>query len=367
MDLERFHLGDKMIALLAPVLGGALLSGIRIAVDLASGHDLNFFEPAYILENSLYAAAGAIISSTLFGARYVILAARAAEDNYLQLPWSPANSTPGVRRARLDAAESMNRLFHIAESKLGDGLPQELAARLVHSQMEEQADNLDRFGRIQFITPNPRNAALRDRNSLASKAIRHDGYDLIVTSARAGDKIEATDFQNSTYWWLNPKVAHSFFRYNLDILRKGATISRIFGCHHPEWEEDEEGAKKALIQLQANIRGLDAYTINYEDFHKRRGLEIEQIDHMCLVRNGVPQPSIEWAIDLQGDTEKVFFVLGKERLADLHDNFSRLLDSRERGSHLKYIEPQEDYDPHKESDRKQILEELAKIATRCQV
>jgi len=365
MDLQRFHIGDKMIALLAPVLGGALLSGIRIAVDLASGHQLDFFEPAYVLENSLYAAAGAILSSALFGARYVILAARAAEDSYLQLPWSPANGTPATRRAKLDAAESMNRLFHIAESTLDKGLAQEVAARLVHSQLEEQGDNLKRFGRMQFITPNPRNAALRHSNSLASKAIRSDGYDLIVASARAGDSVEATDFQNSIYWWLNPRVAHAFFDYNLSILRKGATITRIFGCHHPQWREDEDGAKRALIQLQANIRGLDVYTIKYEDFDDSRGLEIEAIDHLCLVRNGVPQPGIEWAIDKQGDTEKVFFVLGEARLATLHDNFAKLLDSGQRGSHLERMEPRQEYDPNNEADRKRIKDELAKIAARC--
>jgi hypothetical protein len=365
LSRNSLNFGDKVIALTAPVLGGALMAGIRITADLASGKAPDLFQPAYVLENSVYAAAGAILSSALFAARYVIMAAMAAKENYLQIPWSPASSSSPTKRAKLDVMESIGRLFEHVDSTLERGLPQELAVRLVHSQIEEQRDSLDSDGRIQFVSPNPRNAALRKSRSLVTQAMRTDGYDLIVSAAQHGDRIESTDFQNSVYWWLNRKVAFSFFEYNLDILRKGATIARIFGRNHPDWAEDEAGAKQALIDLQSKIKGLDVFTIDYSDFDEARGLEVEQFDQMCLLRGSEPQPSIEWEINKQGDTEKVFFVLGKARLEKLSRNFTALVNSHEMGSTLKKIEAAKIYDPANEEHCARIREELRKIANRC--
>ena len=360
LNLRRLGIGDKLIALIAPVLGGALLAGISIATDVLSGRRPDFFEPAYVLENALYAAAGALLSGALFAARYAILAARSAEASYLQVPWAPEAASGRVRAAKLEATAALGSVFQLVDTNLKSDLAQELAVRVLHSQLAEQAHTLDVSGRLQFISPDPKNAALHKGDSVAARALGSDGYDLIVATARAGDVVQASDFQNSRCWWLNSKVAWDFFRYNLEILKKGATITRIFGRNHPRWDEDEAGAKQRLIDLQAAIAGVNVYTIDYRDFDG--DFDIKPLDQMVLMHQGVAQPSIEWQIDSRGNTEKVFFVLGRAGLTTLTDNFAKLLGSAERGSSLRAVTRDKRFDPRSDDGYRQIREAFQAIA-----
>ncbi|MFN2348402.1 MAG: hypothetical protein ABR558_02355 [Thioalkalivibrio sp.] len=365
VNTNQLGLGDKLIALLAPVLGGALLAGISIAIDVVGGQELAFLDPAYVLKTGLYAAAGALLSATLFAARYIILSAKAAETGYLQVPWSSGSASHETRMAKIDATSAVSQYFAVVDNKVDGALAQELAIRVMHTQIAEQTENLARQGRVHFVSTNPRNPALRHSQSLAVRALCSDGYDLIVASAHQGDQILATDFQNSAFWWLNPKIAFAFLEHNLDMIRKGATITRIFGRHHPVWEEDETGAKQALIELQAKIVGLDVYTIDYTDFEPQNGFDIEPIDQLSLIRNGAVQPSLEWRIDAQGNTDKVYFVLGQARLDTLRDNFLKLLASAKQGSTLRRIEADKCFDPSQPTDCVLLQQAFNDIAETC--
>jgi hypothetical protein len=229
--------------------------------------------------------------------------------------------------------------------------------------LEKQKQNLKQHRQLNFTSPKPQYLTNLTHDSVAAASLGSDGYGLVFGLAEQGDVIYATDFQNSAYWWLDPKVAFSFFELNLEAINRGARIVRIFGRNHDRWDEDESGAKQELIELQAKIEGIEVYTINYADFDPKLGFEIKEIDHLILTKQGKPYPGIEWNIDLKGDTEDVYYVLSESRLDEIFSNFQKLLNSSERGSSLRRIRASESLSPAKAEDFKRIKAEFGRIAS----
>lgn len=83
IELRDFELRDKLVALLAPAIGAALFSGISIVIDILAGRTFNLQDPEYLFENVLYAANGAILTASLFAARFIILSTRLVEKKYI--------------------------------------------------------------------------------------------------------------------------------------------------------------------------------------------------------------------------------------------------------------------------------------------
>ncbi len=360
---KGLRLDDKILAFLAPLAGGALFAAISLGLDLAANKKPDFLDPTYIFETAVVSAAGALLSAALFGARFIMLAAKFAERNYLSIPWTTDSKYKQVQEAKIDITHAIFDLFEMVDTKLDSAAAQEIAVRAVHIILEEQKQNLDHHGRLIFTSPQPQYLASLKHNSVAAASLGSDGYGLVFSRAKEGDVIHATDFQNSAYWWLDPKIAFSFFELNLEAIKRGATVVRVFGRHHHKWKEDEAGAKQALIELQAKIEGIDVYTIDYADFSEDMGFDIQAIDHLVLLRNGQPLPGIEWKIDKKGDTENVFFVLSDLRLNKIETNFNKLLSSAGRGSSLKQIELEEAYNPKHPDDYAKIRSEFNRIAT----
>lgn len=360
---KGLQFADKALAIATPLLGGALFAGISIAVDLAGEAKTDFLDPAYILETAIISAAGALLSAALFASRYVISAAKYAESNYLSIPWDSQSGNNQVQVAKLDATQAVIDLFNLVENKLSYTSAQEVAVRAVHLILEEQKQNLNQHGRLTFTSPKPQYLESLKHDSVAATSFGSDGYGLVFGLAERGDVIYATDFQNSAYWWLDPKVAFSFFELNLGAINRGARIVRIFGRNHDHWDEDESGAKQELIELQAKVKGIEVYTIEYADFNHKLGFDIQEIDHLILTKQGKPYPGIEWNIDLKGDTQDVYYVLSESRLDEIVTNFNKLLSSSERGSSLRRIQASESLDPAKPEEFKKIKTEFGRIAS----
>ena len=103
--------------------------------------------------------------------------------------------------------------------------------------------------------------------------------------------------------------------------------------NHPSWAdfdlgEDEDGSKKDLIQLHADLHGTETYTIEYETFTNpslRRQHRVKLKDCLLLLRDGVPRIGLEWAIDDFGETTQVYVVFGPAHLKTLAHNFEAML------------------------------------------
>lgn len=359
--MKDFHLSDRILALVAPAIGGGLFFAIALIIDILAGRQQDFLSPGYILENAIFAAAGALLTTSLFLARYLINTASQLEKNYLQIPWDTRSSERPTQMAKIALSGSMQKLFRTVDSRIV-GPVRHLALATVQMQLEEQVENIKLHGRIQFINPGPNSSVFENIDAGIAENFFMDGYCLVFNQAKQGDVIHATDFQNSNYWWLDPKVAFDFFSMNLQVLQKGVRIIRIFGRNHIDWEEDETGTKQQLIELQARIKGFEIYTIEYADFAKSKAWNFQPIDQLLLKRAQHSLPAIEWVIDEKGNAEKVYMVFGEGRLAEMEANFALMLDSGKRGSTLQHIALEKVYDPSSAEDLARIEKAFAKIS-----
>jgi hypothetical protein len=73
-------------------------------------------------------------------------------------------------------------------------------------------------------------------------------------------------------------------------------------------------------------------------------------------------PSIEWKVDVQGATDKVFYVFGQGRLREMHENVFRMKNSSERGSTFRHHKVKKEFDVNRDDGYERAKREFAKIA-----
>jgi hypothetical protein len=282
------------------------------------------------------------------------------EYGVLSMNWPDSNAPlTKIGPVRAKIAYSLRNLIEGIGTKEAGAQSEIIANQIVHWTLHEQEANVRDFGRIQLISQTP---------GLSQDAEAKDTYQLITEFAKKGDSIYATAFTNTRLWWLRPQTGEKFLKFNLDLIGRGLDIKRIFGVNHPDWPgfdlgEDEEGAKKRLIQLHANLKGTETYTIEYNSFMNSRirtryGMELR--DCMILVRNGKPYFGLEWAVDLFGEADKVYVVFGQSQLNTLYDNMLAILDV-DQSDGLSIIEQQNPYEIENLEEIKRAMSDLKSI------
>ena len=335
-------------------LVGVFLTGIS---RLATGEQLIEADTMVISQYILTSASTSIIGPAVIFIHRLQQKTNEMEYGVLSMNWPKSKaSLTKIGPVRAKIAYSLRNLIEGIASKDADGRSEIVANEIVHWTLHEQEANVRDFGRIQLISQTP---------GLSKDAQAKDTYQLITEFAESGDAIFATAFTNTRLWWLRPQTGEKFLNFNLDLISRGLSINRIFGINHPDWPgfnlaEDEQGAKKELIQLHANIKGTETYTIEYDSFNNsmiRSRYNIDLRDCMLLVRNGKPYFGLEWAVDVFGEADKVYVVFGQSQLNSLYDNLQSILRVEESDG-LTQIEANSPLDTITEDGRKEAMRSL---------
>jgi hypothetical protein len=278
-----------------------------------------------MLTTSLFGFISALATMGILLLHFVFSEVQALE-NTIKLPFRLGDKTSTeVEVKKIEIAQKLCEVLVQLEGHTDAMSAKPLALDALLQELEEQRQNLENYSRLQFISPVPR----RHQRLEDPLDLDQDGFQLIESLAQEDDRILATVYTNSRLWWLKPNFAKNFFEFNLNLLEKGVKITRVFGTYHPEWDEDEEGTKNELMQLQADLMGMEIYKIKYEDFDRAPKETLTKIDHMLLMRGRELLPSVEWAVDAEsGGASKIYHVFGKKPgLSRLYDSFDGLFNS----------------------------------------
>jgi len=343
-------------AFVSAIVGLALAISSRVAAD----EEVLVLDSVVLSQYLLTSVTTSIIGPAVLFIHRLYL--KDQENNYgtfsMNWPNSKAKLTEiGPIRAKI--AYSLRNLIEGISVREIDSKSEIVANQIVHWTINEQEANIRDFGRIQLISRTP---------GLQGSDESKDTYQLITEFAKPGDKIYATAFTNTRLWWLRPQTGQKFFNFNLDLIERGLTITRIFGVNHPDWPEydlmeDELGSKKKLIQLHADLEKTDTYTIEYSSFNNsklRSRHKIEMRDCLILVRNGVPSFGLEWSIDVFGEADKVYVVFGESQLKALKENFLAMLELDDEDGLVK-IQAQNILDTTIAANRKEAIGRLKHI------
>ena len=303
------------------IVGVILTAVSRIAI----GEPMFDADTIVLSQYLLTTMATSIVGPAVIFIHRLQISADEMEYGVLSMNWPNSNAQlTKIGPVRAKIAYSLRNLIEGIATKDADARSEIVANEIVHWTLHEQEANVRDFGRIQLISQTP---------GLSQSAEAKDTYQLITEFAKRGDEIYATAFTNTRLWWLRPQTGEKFLNFNLDLISRGLEIKRIFGVNHPDWPrfdlaEDEQGAKKKLIELHANINGTETYTIEYNSFSDpmiRSRYNIEARDCLLLVRNGKPYFGLEWAVDLFGEADKVYVVFGQSQLNSLFENLQSIL------------------------------------------
>lgn len=349
------------VSIVAPLAGASIFVLIKTIADYVKGDLASQVTVVYIAESAIIASAGALISAAFFAARSLILFSSRVDRHILQVPWCHTAASAKEETAKLDIAMIITKIYEKTNSSIGAPEARLLALDALHSELRCQLNHIEAFGRLQFVSPNPSDAHYFNLDADASERLAFDGYALVAAYAKRNDAIIATEFGNSNLWLLRKDIYLNYMSFNIDLLRKGVSIRRIFGTNRMEWSEDDDGVKKAVIQLEANIKGMEVFTVDYSDFSKTSRFGLEELDMLIPIRNGVPLPGVEWEIDGLGQVQKVFHVFGEQRLAKLRDAFDGIIKSGRLGSSLRRVEPTQCLDPLKSTDTDEILNQYSSL------
>tara|TARA_B100001113_G_scaffold351581_1_gene350985 strand:- start:241 stop:1314 length:1074 start_codon:yes stop_codon:yes gene_type:complete len=336
---------------------GVILTAVS---RVANGEQIIDADTVVLSQYILTSMTTSIIGPAVIFIHRLQIQANEMEYGVLSMNWPKSNAQlTKIGPVRAKIAYSLRNLIEGIASKDADARSEIVANEIVHWTLHEQEANVRDFGRIQLISQTP---------GLSQDAQAKDTYQLITEFAENGDVIYATAFTNTRLWWLRPQTGEKFLNFNLDLIRRGLSINRIFGVNHPDWPsfdlaEDELGAKKELIQLHANIIGTETYTIEYNSFKDpiiRSRYNIDLRDCMLLVRNGKPYFGLEWAVDLFGEADKVYVVFGQSQLNSLYENLQSILRVDE-GHGLIQIPKKIPFDTSTEDGRRDAMRHLQSI------
>ena len=343
--------------IIAAVVSAIVGLVLAISSRVASGEEIFIWDSVVLSQYLLTSVTTSIIGPAVLFIHRLHL--KENENNFgkfsMKWPNSKARLTEiGPIRAKI--AYSLRNLIEGISAREIDAKSEIVANQIVHWTINEQEANIRDFGRIQLISRTP---------GLQGSDESKDTYQLITEFAQPGDKIYATAFTNTRLWWLRPQTGQKFFNFNLDLIERGLTITRIFGVNHPDWpeynlEEDETGSKKNLIQLHADLEKTETYTIEYNSFNNlklRSRHKIEMRECLILVRNEAPCFGLEWSIDVFGEADKVYVVFGESQLKALNENFLAMLELDEEDG-LVTIQSQERLDTKIPEDRKRAINRL---------
>jgi hypothetical protein len=336
---------------------GLILNAVsRVAI----GEPLFDTDAVVISQYILTSMATSVIGPAIIYIHRLQIKATEMEYGVLSMNWPNSNAPlTKIGPVRAKIAYSLRNLIEGIASKEAGAHSEIVANEIVHWTIHEQEANVRDFGRIQLISQTP---------GLSQDAEAKDTYQLITEFAKKGDIIFATAFTNTRLWWLRPQTGEKFLKFNLDLIKRGLDIKRIFGVNHPDWPafdlaEDEEGAKKKLIQLHANINGTETYTVEYKSFMNtkiRSRYNIELRDCLLLVRNDKPYFGLEWAVDLFGEADKVYVVFGQSQLNNLYENLQGILRMDESDG-LTLVPENAPYDTNTDEGRQQAMKALKSI------
>ncbi len=338
------------------VVGVILTAVSRIAI----GEPMFSADTIVLSQYLLTTMATSIVGPAVIFIHRLQLNADEMEYGVLSMNWPNSNAQlTKIGPVRAKIAYSLRNLIEGIATKDVDARSEILANEIVHWTLHEQESNVRDFGRIQLISQTP---------GLSQDAEAKDTYQLITEFAESGDEIFATAFTNTRLWWLRPQTGEKFLNFNLDLIKQGLKIKRIFGTNHPDWPrfdlaEDEKGAKKKLIELHANINGTETFTVEYDSFNDpmiRSRYNIELRDCLLLVRNGKPYFGLEWAVDVLGEADKVYVVFGQSQLNSLYENLQSILRVHETDG-LTKIQPTTPFDTNTSQGRQEAMQALNQI------
>ena len=338
-----------------------LIGVVLTAVSrMANGEPVIDADTMVVSQYLLTSMATSIIGPAVIYIHRLQMNANEMEYGVLSMNWPKSNAQlTKIGPVRAKIAYSLRNLIEGIATKDADARSEIVANEIVHWTLHEQEANVRDYGRIQLISQTP---------GLSQDAEAKDTYQLITEFAEKGDVIYATAFTNTRLWWLRPQTGEKFLNFNLDLIKRGLSIHRIFGVNHPDWPdfdlaEDEEGAKKKLIQLHSNMNGTETYTIEYKSFTNsmiRTRYNIEARDCMLLVRNGKPYFGLEWAVDLFGEADKVYVVFGQSQLNSLFENLQSILRVEEADG-LTKIPQDTPFDTNTDDGRQEAMRALQRI------
>jgi len=348
---------DNSTILIAGIVSAFIGLILAIASRIANGDEIFLMDTVVISQYILTGVTTSIIGPAVIFIHRLHLRDRDMQYGVFTMNWpnSKAELTKiGPVRAKI--AYSLRNLIEGISNRGADAPSEIVANEIVHWTLTEQESNVRDFGRIQLISRTPDTSGSDDSK---------DTYQLITEFARAGDVIYATAFTNTRLWWLRPQTGQKFFDFNLDLIQQDIEIKRIFGVNHPDWPEynlaeDEEGTKKKLLQLHADIKGAETYTIEYGAFTNSRlrsRIRVEMRDCLILVRNGSPYFGLEWAVDVFGEADKVYVVFGPSQLKSMYENVLAILELDEEDG-LTKIQPNEVIDISNSNERDIAMKRL---------
>ncbi len=340
-------------ALLSAGVGLLFIIGSRIAANL----DVFVWDGMVLIQYVLTSITTGLVGPTLLFIHRLNQKDQHGRFGVFTMHWPEGKANVSdVGPIRAKTAYSLRNLVDGISSRDIEAESEILANQIVHWTISQQETNVREYGRIQLITRTP---------GLNSSERSKGAYQLISEYAKAGDQVYATAFTNTRLWWLRPQSGQKFFDFNLRLIEAGINIRRVFGVNHPSWvdfdlAEDEEGSKRDLIQLHADLSGTETYTLEYETFSNpslRRHHRAKQKDCLLLIRNGVPRIGLEWIVDVFGEATQVYVVFGQSHLRKLTANFESILALNEQQG-LSRVEQKQPLDPRVAVDRLTALRRL---------
>lgn len=293
------------------------------------------------VELLLVTAAGFFLSLVILAIAFIVRAIQDQSDAHIRVPLPDRQSLRVGVPSRAQAATEFEGLVRAINDSVNDN-PEtaEFAMEAVVRQLHLQARNIRGKGHFQMLTQVP--VAMAEAGSGGRQIT--DAYGNIAEMGGPGDQVAATVFTNSSEWWLNERVARSFFEYNLNLISSGVEVRRIFGLGRSgQWEGDDTKEKVMLIDLLASIchGSTRCYvsTISYRAFETPNlpgdiGRNFQERDMLILRRRvGVEQKAIagiEWEIiPSSGYARRVFAVVSEQSLNQLQLIFEAISASRE--------------------------------------
>jgi hypothetical protein len=354
-----------MVRYVVPLTGALLFGAVSFYLDNFAPNALQASVHWKVFQAVVLAVLGGVATNAFVFVYGINSLVDDLRRSYVKVPWK---ANVGALRSGEDLIRLTETFVEVVEEACRvntDPRVAKLAVRALEEELAEQAKNIRNDGRLLFIRYVPQSTGSAESRFAADSG--RPGYGIIEGCCREQDTLIATDFANSNFWWLSREFARYFLEFNLQILRGGTTIKRVFGINHPRWNEDENGTKREVIQLLSRIQGCEIHTIDYADFEQNTPYRVQPIDCMLLTRrtgdDREPRPvcGIEWAIDHLGGTEAVYHVFGRGRLEMIQGNFARIMSSASLGSSLSLVNGEKTLRAERPADYNYVISEFSKI------
>ncbi len=234
-------------------------------------------------------------------------------------------------------AKPIRSLVREVMNKANSPSQQRTVANVIKLQSDHQRKQAENEGRIRLFTLVPMHHDAEDAATETQWAdIGTQTYRALLDELRPGDKVYATAFTNSRYWWASGVVGEPFFNINADAAFRKVELHRIFGVNHSTWnaesipksEWDETPSKREIIEHNAKLPHSVVSTIDYSLFEdsEYNSLGASDIRDMMIICDGdKPKIAIEWDVDKRtGSVAGAYLIFGASELVKLKTAYDKI-------------------------------------------